>query len=67
MGNMVQRVFPFRTFFVARLKQSVDTGAGLVTFDTPVTVATVVADTAAHASGVQVFPFYGPPLYQVIF
>lgn len=42
-----------------------DTGAGMVTFDAPVTVATVVSDSDVHESGVQVFPAYGQPKYQV--
>lgn len=37
----------------------------MVTFDSPVTVATVVADTDVHESGVQVIPNYGAQLYQV--
>lgn len=42
-----------------------DTGAGMVTFDAPVTVATVVSDSDVHESGVEVFPAYGQPKYQV--
>lgn len=42
-----------------------NTGAGMVVFDSPVTVATVVADTDVHESGVQIYPAYGQPLYQV--
>lgn len=41
-----------------------DTGAGMVTFDSPVTVAKVVSDTDVHESGVQVNPSYGQPKYQ---
>ncbi len=44
--------------------KGMDTGAGMVTFDAPVTVATVVSDTDVHESGVQVFPSYGQPKYQ---
>lgn len=36
-----------------------DTGAGMKMFDSPVTVANVVADADAHESGVQVHPSYG--------
>lgn len=42
-----------------------DTGAGMVTFDAPVTVAKVVADSDVHESGVQIYPSYGQPKYQV--
>ena len=45
--------------------QGMDTGAGMKVFDAPVTVATVVSDSDAHESGVQVFPIYSQPKYQV--
>ncbi|CAN0190438.1 unnamed protein product, partial [Ectocarpus fasciculatus] len=41
--------------------KGMDTGAGMVTFDSPVTVAKVVSDTDVHESGVQVYPSYGQP------
>lgn len=44
--------------------KGMDTGAGMVTFDAPVTVATVVSDSDVHESGVEVFPAYGQPKYQ---
>lgn len=45
--------------------QGMDTGAGMQVFDAPVTVATVVSDADVHESGVQVFPIYSQPKYQV--
>lgn len=42
-----------------------DTGAGMKVFDAPVTVANVVSDSDVHESGVQVFPIYSQPKYQV--
>ncbi|CBN78994.1 peptidase S1 and S6, chymotrypsin/Hap [Ectocarpus siliculosus] len=44
--------------------KGLDTGAGMVTFDSPVTVAKVVSDSDVHESGVQVYPSYGQPKYQ---
>lgn len=44
-----------------------DTGAGMVVFDAPVTVATVVSDADVHESGVMVNPNYGQAKYQVSF
>lgn len=46
-------------------RQGMNTGAGMVKFDSPVQVATVVADTEVHESGVHVQPYYGQPKYQV--
>lgn len=42
-----------------------DTGAGMKVFDAPVTVAKVMADNDVHESGVQVYPIYSQPKYQV--
>ncbi|CAM9570987.1 unnamed protein product, partial [Hapterophycus canaliculatus] len=41
-----------------------DTGAGMQTFDPPVTVANVVADSTVHESGVHIYHSYSQPLYQ---
>ena len=46
-------------------RQAIDTGAGKITFDAPIQVAKVVADSEVHESGVQVFPSYGDTKYQV--
>ena len=55
----------FRWFVL--LAQGMDTGAGMVMFDAPVTVAIVVSDYDAHKRRVEVFPAYSLPKYQVIF
>ncbi|CAM9721966.1 unnamed protein product [Ascophyllum nodosum] len=44
--------------------KAIDTGAGKITFDAPIQVAKVVADSEVHESGVQVFPSYGDTKYQ---
>lgn len=47
------------------LSQGMDTGAGMKVFDAPVTVAKVMPDNDVHESGVQVYPIYSQPKYQV--
>lgn len=42
-----------------------NTGASMVTFDTPVTVATVVSDSHVYERHVEVFPAYAQHKYQV--
>lgn len=56
---------PLLGFCNATARQGMNTGAGMVKFDSPVQVATVVADTEVHESGVHVQPYYGQPKYQV--